>query len=739
MTEAILDFVLEERREPSQADTDRPDFSPELPMLEALRCLDELLGAAIARVHAVLGADPFRGLHIGPEDVERWLGRAPGITSDIPPEAGSTGPMARAVTAALQDATFRWLVETYALTAFQAAVLIIVVAPELDLRYERLFAYLQDDVGKKRPTVDLILQLLCPAVQARVKARSEFNAGAALIENRLITVRSGADTPLLACPVKLDEQIATLLLDEDHLDSRLSGFCRVRRPETTLDAIPIPDRWRKAVSVLAPAAHEARRPLRFYLQGPAGSGKDRFAEAVAAHLGTVLITADLPTGYHLAADFDEHLKLLFREAWFKDAVLHLQGVDFLRDEDGRAYAKLLQHLGTDEGVTLLSGQKSWTGAELEPIGVIPLVFDTRDPGVQLANWADALTIAGVALSNGDLSVLAERVRLTPARASEAVAASVNRSRWRAATEGRTIEEARPDLHDLILAARDQCGHELATLARRIEPKRSWDDIVLREDSLTQLREICARVMCHRRVLHEWGFDGRLSLGKGVTALFRGPSGTGKTLAAEIIAHELGLYLYKIDLSTVASKYIGETEKNLNLVFTAAHDANAVLFFDEADALFGKRSEVNDSHDRYANLEISYLLQKMEEFEGLAVLATNLHANMDDAFIRRLTFTVHFPFPSGAERLKIWQTVWPEHTPLSSQLDFTNVARDLKLSGGNVKNIALSAAYAAAAAQSDCVTAEHIRHALGREYQKFGKTLKPHELPSIDASVEEGFA
>jgi SpoVK/Ycf46/Vps4 family AAA+-type ATPase len=356
--------------------------------------------------------------------------------------------------------------------------------------------------------------------------------------------------------------------------------------------------------------------------------------------------------------------------------------------------------------------------------------------MQRGNWIAALDRACLPMSDSDVSLLAERFRLTPAQAFEAVAAAIHRSRWRAAVEGRGIEEALPVMQDLVLSARDQGGHELATLARRIEPKRSWADIVLPEEPLTQLQEICARVQCHRRVLHDWGFDRRLSLGKGVTALFRGPSGTGKTLAAEIIAHELGLYLYKIDLSTVVSKYIGETEKNLSRVFAAARDANAVLFFDEADALFGKRSEVNDSHDRYANLEISYLLQKMEEFDGLAILATNLHGNMDEAFIRRLTFSVHFPFPSIAEQLRIWSTIWPKETPLSSRLDFAKLAREFPLSGGNVKNIALSAAYCAAASRSECVTAEHIRHALQREYQKLGKTLKPHELTCLVCRVDE---
>jgi len=222
-----------------------------------------------------------------------------------------------------------------------------------------------------------------------------------------------------------------------------------------------------------------------------------------------------------------------------------------------------------------------------------------------------------------------------------------------------------------------------------------------------------------RVLQEWGFARRLSGGKGVNALFAGPSGTGKTMAAEVIAAELGLDLYAIDLSSVVSKYIGETEQNLERVFRAAEGANAILFFDEADALFGKRSEVRDSHDRYANIEISYLLQKMEQYEGLAILASNMHQHLDPAFTRRLAFTVHFPFPEADARLKIWTSVWPPELPMAPGLDFDSLAREHKLSWGNIRNIALAAAFQAA---QDCgvVTMEHLQHAARREFQKMGK-------------------
>jgi SpoVK/Ycf46/Vps4 family AAA+-type ATPase len=221
------------------------------------------------------------------------------------------------------------------------------------------------------------------------------------------------------------------------------------------------------------------------------------------------------------------------------------------------------------------------------------------------------------------------------------------------------------------------------------------------------------------VFESWGFGRKLSLGKGVNALFAGPSGTGKTMAAEILAGDLGLDLYKIDLSTVVSKYIGETEKNLARIFTEAETSNAILFFDEADALFGKRSEVRDSHDRYANIEISYLLQQMETFEGVAILATNLRKNMDDAFVRRLAFTIHFPFPEADDRLRIWRGTWPAAAPVSSDVDLDFMARRFRLAGGNIRNIALAAAFLAAD-DGKTVAMPHLIRATRQEFHKMGK-------------------
>jgi SpoVK/Ycf46/Vps4 family AAA+-type ATPase len=263
------------------------------------------------------------------------------------------------------------------------------------------------------------------------------------------------------------------------------------------------------------------------------------------------------------------------------------------------------------------------------------------------------------------------------------------------------------------------------MAKKIEPRYTWEEIILPNDVKEQLKEISSHVTYREIVYSDWGFNRKLSLGKGLNIFFSGTSGTGKTMAAEIIAREVGLDMYKIDLSSLVSKYIGETEKNLNKIFKEAETSNAILFFDEADALFGKRSEIKDSHDRYANIEINYLLQKMEEHEGIVILASNYKNNIDDAFLRRLHFAIEFPFPDETLREKIWENIFPKETPVNNDVDLGFLA-NFKITGGNIKNIALAATFLAAGS-SRIVKMESIIKATKREFQKMGKLCTPEEF------------
>ena len=305
--------------------------------------------------------------------------------------------------------------------------------------------------------------------------------------------------------------------------------------------------------------------------------------------------------------------------------------------------------------------------------------------------------------------------------SDQIRAAVNNAFHRARQEQIPLNG-----NQLFLAAREYSNTRLNKLARKVEPKYTWPDIILPHDQLLILRELVQTIRLRPRVLDDWGVGHKLVPSSGVTALFAGPPGTGKTMAAEVIARELRQDLYKIDLSGVISKYIGETEKNLESIFVEAINSNAILFFDEADAIFGKRSEVRDAHDRYANIEVSYLLQRMEAYDGITILATNLRANLDDAFARRLQFAVDFPFPQMVDRLRIWQTLFPPDVPRAGDLDLELLARRFELAGGNIRNIIVSAAYLAAD-DGDQVNMHHLLHSTRRELQKMGRLVSEEDF------------
>lgn len=460
-------------------------------------------------------------------------------------------------------------------------------------------------------------------------------------------------------------------------------------PTLILDEMPLAPEIKQALPAMVSQARESGQALTLYFHGRRGSGRRRTAEALAGELGITLLALDLARAPVSTPDFEPALQLLFRQAWLQDALVYGEGLETLQDNDRnpQAYQSLLAAVAEAGGVTILAGTQPWIPPGQGLTGVITVDFPTPDADLRRDCWRSKLLSEDIIFEPREVDALSDRFRLYSEQISDAIATGRNYARWRTAAQ--TAEdlpgEVQPTLSDLFTAARAQSGHDLAALARKIEPIYTWDNIVLPADALAQMREICQQVEHRDQVLTKWGFGRKLSLGKGVNALFAGPTGTGKTMAAEIIVKELGLDLYKIDLSGVISKYIGETEKNLSRIFLAAENANAILFFDEADALFGKRSEVRDSHDRYANIEIAYLLQKMEQYDGIAILVTNLRQNMDDAFVRRLQFIVEFPFPDEANRDKIWRIHFPCETPRAPDIDYAFLARQFRIAGGNIKD------------------------------------------------------
>jgi SpoVK/Ycf46/Vps4 family AAA+-type ATPase len=687
--------------------------------------LENILGAAVERLLVSYGpdiaSDPFRGLYISQNDAARLLDPWPGTPLDA--DELSDPSLTDLIS---QSEAFGTISRAYGLSSFDLDVILLALAPELDLRYERVYAFVQDDVSRRRPSVDLALKLLCATPELRMHNRRRFAPGAPLLRHDLIHLISDVnyvEPTLLARMLKLDDRVVCRLLGEDRLDPALTSFCSLFPPHTA-DEVEV-SREGEALFALIRNAQSTGGPLRLYFSGPQAESKRREARALATATGASLLALDLSHALTQMIDFEQLTRRLLDELRSRHAILYVEPFDLLLEPDRSGERKrLLEALAEYNGVTILSGVQSKLPRGRGTHGQLQVDWPIPSHEQRMRSWRDSLDAAGEAVDEDLVDTLAGRFLLMPDQISDAVAGARIRTDWRMAASRPNDGDSprRPlELPDLFEAARAQSEVTLGGLARKIEPVHSWDQIVLPEDTLAQLQEMCQQVVYRHRVLDEWGFGRRLSVGKAVTALFVGPPGTGKTMAADIIAHELGLDLYKIDLSGVVSKYIGETEKNLQHIFSAAENANAILFFDEADALFGKRSEVRDSHDRYANIEVAYLLQQMDQFEGAAILATNLRQNMDEAFVRRLGFAIDFPFPDEEQRARIWRLLFPPEVSRASDIDFSALGSQLRITGGNIKNIVLSAAFLAASA-NESVGTEHLLHATRREYHKMGKVL-----------------
>lgn len=618
------------------------------------------------------------------------------------------------------------LSQLFGFSRFEEQCLVICLAPEIDRRYEKLYSYIQDDVTRKKPTVDLAMQLLCGDSADRIKARLAFDSNAPLLKHRML-ILTGDNEPLLSRSLRLDDRIVDYLLALGRIDAGFEFGIRIIFPDQTGDALPFDENVRQKLSTFARSVifsgQGGEEKMLFLLSGPNGSGRVSVARAVCSDLGVPLIVADLEKIIAGPIPFAEAALRLCREAVLQPAALCIENFHYvLANDNHTTYRKeLLEAIARYSSLTFLVSRQSWRPhSELDDHIFIEQKFTVPAGNVRKRLWREALSNYTRVTSDCDLGSLASNFQFTVGQIRGAVAEARNLARWRTASSSEIL------LADLHKACRGQSTAGLTALAQRIEPRYCWEDIVLPIDQSAQLREICIQAR-HRDVVYgDWGFERKLSLGRGLNVLFSGPAGTGKTMAAEVIARELGLDLYKIDLSQVVSKYIGETERNLNQVFYEAKSCYAILFFDEADALFGKRSEVKDAHDRYSNIEIGYLLQKMEEYDGIAILATNLRQNMDESFCRRLQVIVDFPFPSEEYREQIWAVIFPFESPLGKDVDFRTLAREIKLSGGSIKNIALAAAFSAAA-DGGVIRMTHLVNAAKREYQKLGRVWSTVEL------------
>lgn len=620
------------------------------------------------------------------------------------------------------------------LNEFETAVITLCLVLEIDSNYARIYSYLQGDLARGNPTVELALQVICDSPDGMIDNRRSFVGAAPLINYRVIELSADlhqGSGSLLDMRISLDSQVAEFLLGGPSLDARLAAFVELNGEALDWDSVIFPEevkaRLLKLPGQLLGLLERNKTPV-LHLWGAPGCGRQTVARAICRSLGRRLLETDCAGLLSSEAPPGDLMSLVSRQALLQQAVVLFRNTQLLQGDDQRrcdlrkAMARLVRE---SDDIIVFCGDSPWRAREecgAAGGGAVELEAHLPLPGLQERAEVWRLHLAGLQTSFPDreLTSLAARYRCSGREISEAVATALDKSFLRN-PDSPTIE-----LTDLNEYFRAEFNSNVRRYSRKLESTHTLEDLVLPEENRQQLREICS---CFRHmpvVFGEWGYECRNGLEKGLTALFTGPSGTGKTMAAEAIATELELELLRVDLSNTLSKYIGETEKNLEQVFLAAERGNAILLFDEADALFGKRAEVRSSHDRYSNIEVSYLLQRIEEYQGIAILTTNLRNNMDEAFLRRLNFAVEFPFPDEEHRLQIWQKVFPPKAPLAPDVDLSVAARQFKISGGSIKNISLNAAFLAAQ-EGGPIRMNHLVQATRREYVKMGKLQSVQEF------------
>lgn len=629
------------------------------------------------------------------------------------------------------------LANRFDLSKTELRIMMFCGVPEVDIRYQHCLAYLQDDVSKKRPTVQILTKLVenCEDV---IDLHETLGPNGALGRNQLVITHKDSETrdiPFSTRQLALGPGIFDYLLGDDHVDKRL------REHADLILSQPIETHWQSQrhlkdiVKYLQGRETDCEGLPTPYVFGLPGSERSQLIEAVAASMKRKLLRVKTPSLFASSGLANELFQCIIHDTRLHNAIILFEDVDVLVSEStgSGGFATILSQLIIRQ--SSLSVVMTGSRPPFEVTQVIHSAlagFEIKIPTMDERYEIWSSLVRGVSGSGAEqyINELAAKFRFTPGQ----IRGVINKVTTLSNSKG--SESAVLHFDDLYRHCRESSNQQLMNFARKIAPSFQWDDVVLLLETQNQLHEICAHIRHRRTVYSKWGFESKLSVGKGLNVLFTGPSGTGKTMSSEVIAGDLGVDLYKIDLSCVVSKYVGETERNLEQIFQEAESSNSILLFDEADALFGKRSEVKDAHDRYANIEINYLLQRLDDYQGFVILTTNLKGNLDAAFLRRLAYVVDFPSPDPEMRMAIWQGVFPADVPVSSDVDLMFLARKFELSGGNIKNIALNGAFLAARANSDVRMMDLIL-ATKREYKKMGKLCSKSDFgPYINLVRQE---
>jgi SpoVK/Ycf46/Vps4 family AAA+-type ATPase len=728
------------------------------------------------------------------------------------------------------------------LSAFETSILIICMAPEIDSKYEKIYAYLQDDLSKKKPTLRLIFDLLCDSIADKVRSRIFFTSRSKLLlfrilgfynsqegvdNNRSNVARRIPTTSLLAIPLWMDQHIINFILGSEEIDSRLESFSKLVLPKKETGLRKIRDGYprlkKKSLSIIKQWLQDCtsnggkRIPAPvFYFYGPSGSGRKMLAQQICTELGLPLFIVDVKRAITLSRDFDETIGLSFRELLIHgNAIIYLDNFDIItrpfnnggsgsaavdissngggdggdeeEEEDGVEGAKssstkqedvdegllggnkdhhyyynnsptdyylevVLQGIETlSQNIVILAGQKA-LGPDALKERIYPLVIAMPPLSYSMRSDLWKVLLMQYPIQGGiDVKDLASKFNFTPGEIKNALLtasriASLNNAD-KLVEYHNTTSSTNPDGYsssilptlssrEIYEACRLQSNKRLAHFAQHIDTKYTMEDIVLPLERKKQLQEILNYVKYRNSVYEEWGFGDKVSRGKGLNILFAGESGTGKTMAAEVIANELKLDLYKIDLSLIVSKFVGQTEKNIARIFRDFQSSNSIICIDEAEGLFSKRTqEVRQAMDRFQNMEVNFLLQKLEEHTGIVILTSNLAKNIDDAFVRRMHSWIEFPRPNNECRLKIWKNIFPISAPVDRKnVDFDFLARQFQISGGVIRNIAVASAFMAKESGASNITMNHIIKAVKREFDKMGKPCLKSDFGRFYAAV-----
>ncbi len=737
---------------PRPLPTSGPYASSEQHLWDELRRIDFLIRAQTVRWRLTIGASKppqlWGMVHVTDAEVEAYL-----QTEFMPPDclpAELVEALKEYWTAAdLLDRNVRRRIEATpaemilrlerlrllcGLSDLERDIILVCLLPELDGRYRRLLGYLQDDVSRSNPTVELVLQIVCPVVSAIEVGLRCFEPTAPLIKEHLLML--GGDESLPMRSIRVDRHIVNYVLGSSGFDARLPlAFDRLKRvgwdqlivePELLERLQSFSTWWQQQSDRSAPRAT-------LFLHGPVGSGRLAAAQAICSAGETELLVIDAGLALRSPHPFEQLVDLAHREANLRRAALYWFHCEALLDANRppHLWEYLVAASRTARGLVFFGSNTSW-----EPAGQFcerlyqRLEFPLPEYKLRRRLWEAHLPDSGEFDAAADRATLVEQLangfQLTEGQILNVLDTA------RELAFQHDPQHALISVADLYEGCRRQSSRQLITFARRIESRTdlSFDDLILPEPNRRQLRELRARIRHRSRVYTGFGFEQRLSLGKGLIALFTGSSGTGKTMAAELLAREQGVDLYKVDLSAVVSKYVGETEKNLSRVFAEAEDANAIIFFDEADALFGKRGEVKEAQDRWANMEVNYLLQRVEEYAGVVILASNLRQNIDEAFMRRIHVVVEFPFPEANARFHILTGLFPVGVMRPAAPELRLLSDRFKLAGGSLKNIVLDGAFRALSENGrhqPTLTLRHLVNGAAREYQKLGKPITRSEF------------